>query len=1479
MIRIKKRNKILAIVFGSVILLLGIGIALISSASIQSRILNQFTQNFKSLTNQELDIERISLQWNGNLELNNILIGDHHQDTLVFISNIQTSLTDFNKLRQNDFNLSQFFAEKVLLNIKKYPGEQTHSLNILIQKIKKNQKSRTQSLIKISEIELSETRFRYADLNSDLPAISADSLSVSAQNFNFNPTILSLQLTALEGDLLAPVKQHLKTRSILTYQKGVLELSDWSLSTEQGSLKGDLKLIGKENSFKDFSQYGTFELEVETSAIKPNILGEKLNFSQNSIPIKTQFKALGKINDFEIRNFQLEHEAFYFEGSSRIKNLMRPEQLQWELQITDAGLQMQSLLERLQLKDKIGLYFQHDTLQFSGKLTSLGPQIDFAIESINQWGRLQSNGRLGSGLLFKEKPNKSFEIKADVVSNEINIPSLSRKKLYWGGAFSILGDLALQDNPTFSWVVKNINLKAPTFFLNNINSEGSYEAHQLLHRFESDNDLIQFKSDLRIDNTEDTPYTILAANITKWDFNQLGLQLGSGKREFKGVVLGNFRGGRLDEWEGEIKISGAQITNEKSSIQLNPIVIAQEINNGEIHLSINNTDCISGSARGPFKTSELIPLFQQTLHEAYPFLPEKQLVSDQQLTFNLTIYKKLLDALYPEFSISQNIDLKGTIGPESSGSQLTLDAPLLRWNSLQLEALHFQIDTQNPLFNTYLSIDRITQDYIKGRSFQMISKKLKDTLYFRSEFTNNTDEKLPFAVNFYHTKNTDGTSFFGFKESKFPLGKNTWTLKEDEYSKPRISYTPKSSQFKFSDFYIESEDQSMAFSGAFLRKDQFQFTFDAVQVVLEDLLPETPVFQQSGIANLAFSVGRSLSKNQLDMTASIEEWTINNQSLGEFNFTTNGNTRLNTYVVAFDLIDQTNKSLAGKGVWQGLEDPVLNLNLDFEAFDLRFLSPLGKTSITDIEGKVSGAVNLWGPLKELKHNGNLDLEKAQLTIPYLNLTYGTDATRLSLRNQEFIFDTVLLKEEFEFTEAQLKGGFSHVNFKDWSLALEIESDRMLLLNTDQKPESLFFGKGFLNGNLTLQGPTKNLAISMLGSTEEGTAIKIPWAESYGLSDSDFISFIDKKKKEIARIKEQPESLKEIRGIEMDFELDVTNEASIEIVIDQETGSSLSGRGAGNLFMEINTNGKFNMWGDFITYEGIYNFKNLGLIDKKFNVKPGGTIVWEGNPLEAQMDLEAIYSVPGGANPALLLDNPNFNRKIPTEVLIRLQGNLLKPDDPIFEIEFPNTSGIVTSEINYRLADPQRSQLQAISLLSQGIFINEVSVSMQGITNNLYQKASDIVSNLIGEENDKLKVGIDYLQGDKSALLDIATEDRLGFTLSTKISDRILLNGKIGVPVGGVEQTLVVGNIQIDFILNQEGTLRAKVFNKENEFRYIGDELGYTQGVGLSYEVDFNTFKELVQKVINSQSDQTQPLPEAENQNPDGPVLFVKKKKS
>ena len=103
-------------------------------------------------------------------------------------------------------------------------------------------------------------------------------------------------------------------------------------------------------------------------------------------------------------------------------------------------------------------------------------------------------------------------------------------------------------------------------------------------------------------------------------------------------------------------------------------------------------------------------------------------------------------------------------------------------------------------------------------------------------------------------------------------------------------------------------------------------------------------------------------------------------------------------------------------------------------------------------------------------------------------------------------------------------------------------------------------------------------------------------------------------------------------------------------------------------------------------------------------------------------------------------------------------------------------------------------------------------------------------------------------------------------LSTQISEKILINGRIGVPIGGVTQSVVVGNVEVEMLLNEDGTLRANLFNRENNIQYIGQQWGYTQGVGLSYAVDFDTFKELIYKILNKEMKLEQ-VPEEVEENP------------
>ena len=163
----------------------------------------------------------------------------------------------------------------------------------------------------------------------------------------------------------------------------------------------------------------------------------------------------------------------------------------------------------------------------------------------------------------------------------------------------------------------------------------------------------------------------------------------------------------------------------------------------------------------------------------------------QNINFKLKIYKKLLDAIYPSFSVSENIIFKGIINSNESNTQFVLDAPFIKYKENQFEKLHFEIDTKNTLFNSYLSVKNISNKYFKGKDFNLISTKLKDTLFFRSEFNGKSDSKSKFEVNFYHTAENQGISYFGVKKSIIPIISKAWTINPENLNNQKISYSLK----------------------------------------------------------------------------------------------------------------------------------------------------------------------------------------------------------------------------------------------------------------------------------------------------------------------------------------------------------------------------------------------------------------------------------------------------------------------------------------------------------------------------------------------------------------------------------------------------------------------------------------------------------------------------------------------------------------
>ena len=329
-------------------------------------------------------------------------------------------------------------------------------------------------------------------------------------------------------------------------------------------------------------------------------------------------------------------------------------------------------------------------------------------------------------------------------------------------------------------------------------------------------------------------------------------------------------------------------------------------------------------------------------------------------------------------------------------------------------------------------------------------------------------------------------------------------------------------------------------------------------------------------------------------------------------------------------------------------------------------------------------------------------------------------------------------------------------------------------------------------------------------------------------------------------------------MELEFNFDINDNANIEVILNRESGHGMKGKGFGTLLFRINTLGKFEMFGDFLALEGSYNFKYGGLIDKKFDVKKGGSIIWSGDPMSATLNLEAVYKT--SANPAVLIDNPSFNKKVDVEVVIGVKGNLSNPD-PDFNINFPTVGSTLKSELQYKLDDKDKRQTQALYLLSTGSFLSQEGVAQNQFSNNLYERASSLFNDIFKGDSEKIKLGIDYVNGDKRTP-GYQTDGRFGVSVSSKINEKITVNGKVGVPIGGITETAIVGDVEVQYSVNTDGTLNLRIFNKENNINYIGQGIGYTQGVGMTYEVDFDTFSELVNKIFkNTKIEKANPIPQ------------------
>jgi len=1447
----KIRKIVLRTLLALILLLLMLAIAL-SLPVVQTKIAEYVTERINADYKTDIKVDQVAITVFGGVKLKNVMIRDHHKDTLIYAGRIKTNILDLEKVADGDLLFGVLRVDGLVFNLKQYKGEQGTNLDHFIALFDsgKPSTSKKKFLMKAKNAYITNGHFLLLDENRPNPK-DLDLKKINAELANFQIYGPAVTIDIKKMSVLDHRGLYVKNlTSKFTYTKTNIKLENLDLITEESFLKGTVILNYDRKDFSDFNNKVKFDIKVANALLATNDIRHFYKELGANKTFKLRANVKGTLNDLTATKLRLiDNRNSQIIGNVNFKNLFgKADQDQFFYmngnfsRVSSNYENLTSLLPNVLGKKLPSSLKKLGNFNLTGRaeITAKTIDTDFFLRTV--LGNIKSNlvmtdidnidnATYVGNVILDDFNIGAFLDRKDIekVSMNVDVDGKGFTEEFLNTNFS--GDIhkIRYNNYTYTRVIVDGSFKKPFFkgkvFINDPNLFMDFDG------------AVNFsKKEYAYDFHTKVDY----ANLNKLNFVKDSVSI------FKGDVVMKISGNSLDNLQGNVYINQTSYQNSKDTYFFDDFTVSSTFDENRLRtISINSPDIIDGKVVGKFEFGQLRKMVENSLGSLYANYSPNKVKKGQFLKFNFTIYNKVVEIFYPGIVIGNNTNFKGSIDSDHDDFKLNFSSPNITAFDNSFDNIRIDLDNKNPLYNAYIAMDSIKTKQYKIRDFSLINVTMKDTLFLRTEFKGGDQGQDSYNLNLYHTINKDKQSVVGIQKSELKIRDYMWYLNEKDAADNKVVFDKSLKNFSIDNIVMSHEQQKIELGGIIKGPNFKDLRLNFTNVKLDKLLPSLGKFTIAGNLNGVINFKENNSVYQPTSKIKIDSLYLNSVELGAMNLTIQGDNSLKRFYLDSSIENKNVESFTARGDLEIVDKKTnLDLDLNFDDFNLGVLGSIGAGVLSNIRGYASGRSTIGGDINDLQINGRLFLKDAGLGIPYLNVDYEIEKGAIvDVTEKKFLFRNVTIKDTKYNTEGKLNGNIEHTNFGDWRLDLSIDSKRLLALDTQDSEDAAYFGTAFINGTASVKGPTNGLFIKVDAKSEKGTAIKIPINDAEATGDNNYIHFITPSEK-FNQKKGIAEQTKNYNGLELEFDFAITPDAEVEVILDRNSGHGMKGKGYGSLLFKINTLGKFNMWGDFQAYEGTYNFKYGGLINKKFDVKKGGSITWEGDPMRAILNLEAVYKTT--ANPAVLLENSTLNKKVDVEVVIGLKGNLSNPE-PNFDINFPTVSSVLKSEIQTKLDDKDVRQKQALILLSTGGFLSVEGLNQTSITNNLYEKVGDLFGDVFTNSDDKIQVGVDLVAVDRTPGYE--SDGRVGVTFSSKVGERITINGKLGVPVGGINESAVVGDVEVQYRVNEDGTMNLRVFNKENDINYIGQGVGYTQGIGISYEVDFKTFSELVNKIF------------------------------
>jgi hypothetical protein len=1410
----------------------------------------------------KIDIGEISINFPNSASIKDLSIYDLDDSLMINIGKLDVKGIRYNFINQN-INIYNLAIKDLFFNLN-INGEDTssnftHFYKKLLSK-SSTKKNKGTSIFKCFSLDIENTHFIYDNFNKkniqnrnqidwehlDIKSNDIDISYLIVDGDNINANLNKIDLVDKSGFVLNNLNAKYSMSDTF------IKVLDFTIKTPNSRIKDNFSLL-----FNKFSNFSSFYDSVQiVGEIEKSIVSFKdLSFFTSNIENKSDSFTVsglftGPLSSIGTNNLNLKWQNnTNLNGEIRFKGLPYTSKINISSEFNNSSLSFndfQSLFPSLPLPKEL---FKAGIINFNNKFN--GSLLNFSTSGVY----LSDLGSLDTDLNIKLRNDYNI----DSYDGNVNFKNFKIQNLLDSDLLKdITGTIeAKGTGSNFSELSTTYDLKIKSLHFRNYNyknlgAKGVLDKRNLNISLASKDSNLNFLLFGNADLSEKNPKIDFITDVSSMNLKELGFTKDT--LTIKGFAKMKFQGSNIDSIFGSISAESLQIKTPKKLILTDSISLVSSLNENLDHNVSFYSNSLKANIVGKFKFKNL-PLVLNNIISSYTesefFNFTEGAVKDQVFSFNVEYnnIEYLINQFYPQIKVENGGFIKGKVNSNSNLLVIESQIPGLGFNKFFAKGINININSAQNELNGITSIKNITNDSIN----------LLEEITFKNKFNKNNiqfvlDAKAKeFSTNGHLEGNInllDNNAKVDFSNSLLKIKDSLWEIQNSNFN------INNKGEIAINKLEINHLNESMVITGSLNNDTNNE---DNLRLIVNGLdLENVGLFEPSlkdfkGKIDGQFTLRNVFNNPYIDAGLNIGNFAFKNDTIGNLSVFSYYNTKQNKVFISTSLMDEIGFERASANGNIGVDNKhEVNFNLFINKSDLAIIEPLTFNNLSDIKGYFSANASIKGTLKEPKIKGKLLINAENTKVNYLGTNYSFLHT-IDIEQESLNISNMKIKDSLGNTMV-VNGKIDIFDEKNnLDLKAMVESKSFMFLNTSKIDNDIFFGTVLASGEIEIKGAFNEVNLDMKMKTQKGTMFNLPIENENSYSEASFIKF---KEIEVETIKTEKKS--SITNLNMKLDLEVTPEAFVKIIIDPTTEDIIEGNGSGNLSMNLSSSGDFSLRGKYSVEKGTYQITLYDILKRKFDIKQGSSITWNGDAYKGIVDVVAVYQTSASSRPLLESSNQNTSSTIggvssstiisypvyDVNAYLLLKGNLLQPDIS-FDFELLNTGAVsTTSRLNNASGldliisniknDEQQLATQVASLIMFKSFApySDASSDLSPTINaegSVGTLLSNQLNNLISKYNQDVQVGV-----------DVRGQEQFRLTLdATLLNDKIKFGGAYDINTQNY-------NAQIMANLNKSQTINAKLFNRSNN-NPILSQTSNTIGGGVVFRKEFDKISDFFKK--------------------------------